>query len=392
MKTLIKNVQIVDGGKILPGSILVENRKISAVLPPDAEVDGAEIHEYPNAYASAGFIDTHTHGGGGHDFMDGTVDAFLGACRIHLEHGTTTIVPTTLSASREELIRCVSAFRAAQEQLKDEQCLHGLHMEGPYFALNQKGAQDPEYIRDPDPSEYREIVELADGAIVRWSVAPERKGAMEMGDYLVANGILPTIAHTDATYDDCVEGLKHGYTHVTHLYSCTSTITRKSGFRILGVTESAYCLDGLTVEVIADGCHLPPELLRMVVKCKGVEGVSLVTDSIRPAGLDVTTSIAGSLENGRPILIEDGVAKLPDRSAFAGSIATADRLVRTMWKIAGIPLPDTIRMMAENPAKLLRIDGTKGRLLPGKDADIVIFDENVRIQSVFFGGRKVSGD
>ncbi len=389
MKTLIKNVRIVDGGEIQSGHILVENRRISAILPLGAEIDEGIVYDFSGLYASAGFIDTHTHGGGGHDFMDGTLDAFIGACRMHLRHGTTTIIPTTLSASEAELIRSVAAFREAQAKQKNTQCLHGLHMEGPYFAMNQKGAQDPQYIRDPDPAEYRRIIDLADGAIVRWSVAPERTGAMEMGDFLTANGILPSIAHTDATYADCVEAIQHGYTHVTHLYSCTSTITRKSGFRILGVTESAYCLDELTVEVIADGCHLPPELLNMVVKCKGVDRVSLVTDSLRPAGLDVAASIAGSLENGKPCIIEDGVAKLPDRSAFAGSIATADRLVRTMWKQANVPLTDTIKMITENPAKLLKIDDLKGRLLPGKDADIVIFDENVNIQAVFYAGKKI---
>ena len=156
------------------------------------------------------------------------------------------------------------------------------------------------------------------------------------------------------------------------------------------MTESAYCLDGLTVEVIADGCHLPPELLRMIVKCKGVDKVSMVSDSLRPAGLDVKESISGSLTDGQRCIIEDGVAKLPDHSAFAGSIATADRLVRTMWKLAGVPLADTIRMMSENPARLIGVDGRKGRLLPGKDADIVLFDENVQVKAVYYMGRKVS--
>ena len=187
-----------------------------------------------------------------------------------------------------------------------------------------------------------------------------------------------------------MEALRHGYTHITHLYSCTSTITRRGGFRILGVTESAYALDGLTVEVIADGCHLPPELLRMIVKCKGVDRVIMVTDSLRPAGLDVRTAISGSREDGQVCIIEDGVAKLPDRSAFAGSIATADRLVRTMWRRAGVPLPGVIRMMCENPARLLHLEGRKGRLLSGHDADIVLFDEDVRVHGVYYAGRRVS--
>ena len=390
MQMLIRDVRIVDGGSVFAGSILAEDGIIAAILPPDARADGAETVEGGGLYASAGFIDCHTHGAGGHDFMDGTVEAFLGACRMHLSHGTTTILPTTLSASTGELVRSIAAFKEARALMAQEQCQPGMHLEGPYFAMNQKGGQDPRYIRDPDPAEYRRIVELADGAIVRWSIAPERHGAMEMGDYLTAHGIWPTIGHTDATYDDCVEALRHGYTHITHLYSCTSTITRRGGFRILGVTESAYALDGLTVEVIADGCHLPPELLRMIVKCKGVDRVIMVTDSLRPAGLDVRTAISGSREDGQVCIIEDGVAKLPDRSAFAGSIATADRLVRTMWKRAGVPLPGVIRMMCENPARLLHLEGRKGRLLSGHDADIVLFDEDVRVHGVYYAGRRVS--
>ncbi len=390
MQMLIRDVRIVDGGSVFAGNILAEDGKIAAILPPDARAEGAETVEGGGLYASAGFIDCHTHGAGGHDFMDGTVEAFLGACRMHLSHGTTTILPTTLSASTGELVRSIAAFKEARALMAQEQCQPGMHLEGPYFAMNQKGGQDPRYIRDPDPAEYRRIVELADGAIVRWSIAPERHGAMEMGDYLTAHGIWPTIGHTDATYDDCVEALRHGYTHITHLYSCTSTITRRGGFRILGVTESAYALDGLTVEVIADGCHLPPELLRMIVKCKGVDRVIMVTDSLRPAGLDVRTAISGSREDGQVCIIEDGVAKLPDRSAFAGSIATADRLVRTMWKRAGVPLPDVIRMMCENPARLLHLEGRKGRLLSGHDADIVLFDEDVRVHGVYYAGRRVS--
>lgn len=389
MKTLLQHVRVVDGGAVRPGSILMAEGKVAAVLAPDAVVEDAQTVDGRGLYASAGFIDTHTHGAGGHDFMDGTVEAFTGACRMHLRHGTTTILPTTLSASTEQLVRSVKAFQQARKDMEQEQFQPGLHLEGPYFAMNQKGGQDPRYIRDPEPAEYEKIVELADGAILRWSVAPERKGAMQMGDYLTAHSIWPTIAHTDATYADCLEAIRHGYNHVTHLYSCTSTITRKDGFRILGVTESAYLLDELTVEVIADGCHLPPELLRLVVKCKGVDRIIMVTDSLRPAGQDVKESISGSKEDGQVCIIEDGVAKLPDHSAFAGSIATTDRLVRTMWKLAGVPLPDTIRMMSENPARLLHIEARKGRLLPGLDADVVLFDEEVNVDSVYYMGKRV---
>lgn len=390
MQMLIRDVRIVDGGSVFAGSILAEDGKIAAILPPDARAEGAETVEGGGLYASAGFIDCHTHGAGGHDFMDGTVEAFLGACRMHLSHGTTTILPTTLSASTGELVRSIAAFKEARALMAQEQCQPGMHLEGPYFAMNQKGGQDPRYIRDPDPAEYRRIVELADGAIVRWSIAPERHGAMEMGDYLTAHGIWPTIGHTDATYDDCVEALRHGYTHITHLYSCTSTITRRGGFRILGVTESAYALDGLTVEVIADGCHLPPDLMQMIYRLIGPERLQLCSDSIRPAGTgEAGEVIVGSLENGVRGVIEDGVAKFLDRSAFLGSIQVGTDLVRTMYRRAGVPLPQAVRMMTENPARILRIDDRKGRLLPGYDADIILFDEDVRVRRVFYRGNPV---
>ncbi len=388
MRTLIKNAKIVDQGLISEGSILIENGKVNKVGFFEEE-KADKVFDANGLYASAGFVDSHTHGAGGFDFMDGTPEAYVTACRTHLTHGTTTILPTTLAASTPEIIRSIKAYQEAKDEIAKTQYVPGLHLEGPYFAMNQKGGQDPRYIKDPDVEEYKNIVEIAKGDIRRWSIAPERQGAMEMGDYLVANGIIPTIAHTDATYDVVVEGLKHGYHHVTHLYSCTSTITRKSGFRILGVTEAAYCLDALTAELIADGCHLPPELIKMIVKNKGVDKLSLITDSLRVAGLNVKTCRIGSGDDGRDCIIEDGVVKLPDRSAFAGSMATTDRLVRTVWKKAGIRLEDVIRMMCENPAKQMKCSDRKGTLEIGKDGDVVIFDDDVNVKAVFYMGDKV---
>ncbi len=389
MRKLIKNVKIVDGGTITPGSILIREGTVLDILVPDAVCEGAETVDGNGLYASAGFIDLHTHGAGGADFMDGTGEAFLTACRTHLAHGTTTIFPTTLAAAREETARSIEAFKAAKEALNRDQFVPGLHLEGPYLSMERRGAQDPRCVRDPDPGEYRELVENADGAVLRWTAAPERRGAMELGDYLSENGILPSIGHSGATYEEVKEAIRHGYRHITHLYNCTGSIVRKDGFKILGVTESAYCFDELTVELIADGCHVPPELIAMTVKCKGADRIALVTDSLRPAGTDALESTIGSAGRGRRIIIEDGVAKLPDRSTLAGSVATADRLVQTVWKQAGVPLYDAIRMMSENPARIMRIDGRKGRLLPGKDADIVLFDEDVQVRGVYYMGRKV---
>lgn len=386
-RTLLFNAKLILPDKVSNGWILIEDARIIDIgfdEPPKNQIN-LKI-DCQGLYASPGFIDMHTHGAGGHDFMDGTEEAFVGACRMHLSHGTTTILPTCLSATKQEIIQSIHSFIDAKKEMKDEMNLEGLHLEGPYFALNMAGGQDKRFIRDPEPSEYKEIVKEGKGNIRRWSIAPELKGALDMGDYLQSNGIMPAIAHTEATYDDVVKAMQHGYRHITHLYSCTSTITRKSGFRILGVTECAYLFDELTSEIIADGCHLPPELLRMIIKCIGVDRLSLITDSLRAAGMDVKESTSGSLSHGQKVIIEDGIAKMPDRTCFAGSIATADRLVRTIWKETGASLQDSIRMMSLNPSRILGISDTKGSLEKGKDADIVLFDENVNIKSVMYRG------
>lgn len=319
--------------------------------------------------------------------MDGTPEAFATACRTHLLHGTTTLLPTTLAATREEILRSIDSFRAAKEALAGKSLhLHGLHMEGPYLSKAQCGAIDPAYIRPPQPEEYEYFLSYGRGAIARWTLAVELDGAARFAERLLEEGILPSVGHSNATYAQVLDAFRHGVTHTTHLYSAMSTIVRRGGFRFSGVLESAFCIPEMTVEIIADGCHLPVELLEMVCRVKGVDRVALTCDSMRCAGQDVQESVLGSLENGQRVIIEDDVAKLPDRSAFAGSIATDDRLIRVMYRSAGVPLYDAVRMMTETPASIIGIAGSKGSLAAGKDADLVCFDENIDVSGVMVGG------
>lgn len=225
--------------------------------------------------------------------------------------------------------------------------------------------------------------------ILRWTIAPEIPGALELADFLRERGILPSMGHTDATYDQVKEALAHGFTHVTHLYSATSTIVRIKGYRYPGVLESAYLLDDLTVEIIADGCHLPAPLLQMVYRFIGPRRTALITDSMRGAGMPEGESILGSRKNGQRVLIEGGVALLPDRSAFAGSVATTDRLVRNMVELAGASLPDAVEMATETPARILGKSDTLGRVAPGRNADLVLFDDTVTVAMTMVGGRIV---
>jgi N-acetylglucosamine-6-phosphate deacetylase len=264
----------------------------------------------------------------------------------------------------------------------------GIHIEGPYISAEQSGAQKPEHIRCFDKKEYTEIFNAAEGNIKRWSVAPEVEGAEEFAEFAKDNNITLSIAHSNADFDTVLRAYDMGYRHVTHLYSCVSTIVRRGGFRVAGVLEAAYFIDGMNVEIIADGCHLPLSLLAYVAKFKKCENIALITDAMRAAGQDVRESFLGSREDPLPVIVEDGVAKLSDRSAFAGSVATADRLVRNMVE-CGVPLACAVKMMTSNPIRMMGLDVKKGSLLCGYDADICIFDEGINIQSVICGGKIV---
>lgn len=379
---------ITDGKIIKNGEVCFENGKILSVGERTCD-EGYNVTDFGEKYVSAGFVDIHLHGGGGSDFMDGTVEAYLTAARLHGKHGTTAMLPTTLTCPDEELYRTFETFKIAQNTPVGGSDLCGLHLEGPYFSPAQKGAQDERFLKKPTPEHYMPILEAGKGIIKRWTVAPELEGAMELGKILKENGILASMGHSDAEYTTVVEGYENGYTLLTHFYSGMSSMVRRGGFRIPGMIESGYIIDDMRVEVIADGCHLPPCILGSLYRIKGADRMCLVTDSMRGAGQTSGTTILGSLENGYEVFIEDGVAKMPDRQAFAGSIATADRLIRTVYKQAGVPIWDAVKMMTETPAKFAGLEN-KGSLSAGKDADIAVFDDDINICAVYVRGKEIT--
>lgn len=384
----IQNGKILTPYRIFEGTVIVEGSKIREVVEGNVEVAGATEIDAKGKYISPGFIDIHVHGGGGHDFMDGSEEAFLKIAETHAQYGTTGLMPTTLTSELDELYNTLELYKQANKNNTNGAQFLGMHLEGPYFAMTQRGAQDPRYIRNPDPKEYMDILSRSND-IKRWSAAPELKGAIEFGNHLRSKGILVAMAHTDAIYEEALEAFEAGFTLGTHFYSCMSGVSRRNCFRYAGVIETAYLLDEMDVEIIADGIHLPAPLLKLIYKIKGPDRIALITDSMRAAGMPPGDSILGSKHNGLKVLVEDGVAKLPDRTSFAGSVATCDRLVRTMITIADVPLLEAVKMAAQTPANILGLGSSKGSLITGKDADIVIFDDNINVSTTIVGGRVI---
>ena len=370
------------------GEICVEDGVITYAGAQKNDDCNFEVRDYSGYYISPGFIDVHQHGGGGFDYMDGTTEAFIGAATLHAKYGTTTILPTTLTCPDEELFESFVTLRKVQNTMYDGAYLYGMHLEGPYFSADQKGAQDEKYLKVPNPEHYEKVLAAADGCIVRWTAAPELPGAMELGDALKKTGVIPCMGHSGATIDIAKEARYHGYSHLTHFYSGMSTIVRIGGYRYPGLIEAGYLYDDLTVEIIADGKHLPDTLLQLVYRSKGDANTVLVTDAMRGAGQTEGKTILGSLTNGQECFIEDGVAKMPDRKAFAGSVATADRLVRNMKELAGAGICSAVRMMTETPARLFGIE-KRGVLRPGYRADLAVFDEHISVRATIVGGRTV---
>ena len=363
---------------IYDGNIYIDEGKIVSVSKEEIECE--KVIDLSDYYVSPGFIDIHTHGGGGYSFS-GSVDDIINAANFHFSHGTTTICPTISADDFGFMKKSVINVSNAMTDKRAKGTILGAHLEGPYLSDKQAGAQSPDCITDPIEEDYLPLLKEYKNAISRWTYAPERKGADKFEKALKQYGIVASAGHTDAILSDMSRAIDNGCFLVTHLYSCTSTITRDHGFRKLGVVETALLRDELCVELICDGKHLPKELIQLVYKIKGADKIALITDSLMLAG----TSEKHGFMQRTEFIIEDGVCKLVDRSAFAGSIATSDVLLNVAVKEANIPIVDAVKMLTQTPARIMNISN-KGIIEKGKDADFVVFDDDLGIQKVFANG------
>ncbi len=383
MTTQIINAKVILEDKILyDGVVAFENGKITYIGTENQKAD--KTIDAKGKYLFAGFIDSHCHGGNGYDFMDATSEEMEQIALFHLKHGTTSLYATTLTDTMDSIENSLKVYAT----IKNPITLCGVHLEGPWFSPAQCGAQDTSQMQLPTIKKMEEL-RLKYPFIKRVSVAPELDGAMDVGKYGKSYGILMSIGHTDADFDTVGTAVNNGYSLMTHFYSGMRGVVRKNAYREAGAIEAGYFYDNLFVEIIADGKHLPSSLLKLIYKLKGADRVCLITDGTRGCGLkNGEEFMLGKKIGGTLSVIEDDVAKLPDRTSFAGSVSTFDRLIRSMHNLAGATLVDISKMASKTPATLLGLTD-RGTIEVGKRADLVLMNEDLYVDSVIFKGEIV---
>lgn len=375
---LFSNARLVLPDGIHDGlELVVENGKIAEIRKRSA----AESIDLAGSYLAPGFIDLHIHGALGRDTMESSEESFRAVCDYHASGGTTSLLLTTVTAPIAEIVRVLRAVRNSAGAIRQ---IAGVHVEGPFISRERPGAQRAEFIRDPNAETAQELLNYAD-VIKVVTLAPELPGALELIDQLRAQNIIVSGGHSDASDEEAREGFKHGMRHVTHTFNAMSSAHREGVRRVAGLLEFALGEPEVLCELIADGHHVSPTLMKMLYRAKGFRGVCLVTDATAGAGLPEGTEFSLF---GRACVVSNGVCWLADRSALAGSASRMIDLVRVMVKEVNVPLSEAIAMASVNPARALGLK-TKGRLEAGTDADFVVLSPALEVLQTFLGGERI---
>lgn len=385
-RTVVRGGQLLTpAGVVQDGVVVIDDGRILLAGAADAQqVDGADtdVVDARGGWICPGFVDIHVHGGGGADTMDASFEALCAMARCHAHHGTTSFLATTVTAPHRQLLQVAAAVRAATGLWTGGAQVLGLHLEGPYVNPRRAGAQNPAHMRAPLLAELEELYEAAGGTWRLVTLAPELPGAAEAIQWLSARGVVVSIGHTDATYDEAVAGIAAGARHATHLFNAMRALHHREPGVIGAVLEHA----SVTVEVIADGEHVHPAALRLAAACKGAERTALVTDCIRARDLPDGVYKLGDLD----VLVQDGKARLAaDSGTIAGSLLTMADAVRYMVRVVGLPLSDAVAMASATPARIIGVADRKGSLEPGKDGDVVVLDEDLRVKATIVSGQVV---
>ena len=369
--------------------VVVEQGKIAAIGPPmprprrtGERVRGKEVIDLNGNYLAPGFIDLHVHGALGSDTMEASAEAFRSICDFHASGGTTSLLLTTATAPLDEIVKVLQAVRDFRSAISP---IVGVHVEGPFISKAKAGAQRTEFIQDPSPVAMRQLLEHAD-VLKRVTIAPELPGALEAIEIFHARGISVSGGHSDAWDEDARAAFDRGMRSVTHTFNCMSSARRRGVYRVAGLLEFALSEPDMSCELIADCHHVSPTLMKMLYRAKGPHRICLVTDATAGAGLPEGSQFALF---GKDCIVENGVCLLADHSALAGSAARMIDLVRKMVREVNVPLNEAIAMATENPARAIGLE-TKGRLIVGADADLVVLSPQLDVVRTFRCGEVVS--
>ena len=375
---LIKNCNIIYLDKIELGSVLIEDGKIKEINPKSIS-DNLDIIDGSGLYLSPGFIDVHIHGAGGYDTMDGTFDAINEISKTIVKHGTTSFTPTTMTVSIEDINKSMLSIKKAKDNGTDGAIVLGAHLEGPFISPKAIGAQNPNYLVEPTIENFNAMVKNAEDSVVSITIAPEIPGAKELIKILSEKGIVCSIGHTKATYEEAIDGIKCGCSHSTHLFNAMTGFTHREP----GVVGAIFDTD-ITTETISDGIHISYPSLRIAYKQKTSDKVLLVTDAMRACCMPDGMYDLG----GQDVVVKDSAARLLSGN-LAGSILTLDKAVKNVYENTDMPLYEVVRMATLNPAKHCKVSHKKGLIKEGYDADLVLFDENINIKKVIVSGKSI---
>ncbi|HHW01277.1 MAG TPA: N-acetylglucosamine-6-phosphate deacetylase [Thermoanaerobacterales bacterium] len=393
MSVLIKNARIITPYGVLEDRVVVVKEGKIVGIVKESEPDDDSFDEVIDAggrYLSPGFIDIHNHGNSGHDVMEATFEALDAMAKFHASRGVTGFLATTMTASHDEIkgaLKNVAGYIQKQEKSFGNEGVResygarllGAYLEGPYFSMAKKGAQPPEYIKNPDIGELEDLIEVSGNNIKVAAIAPELPGSTEAIQYLRSRSITVSAAHTDATYDEAMKGIECGITQVTHVFNGMRSFSHREP----GIVGAALTDERVCCEMICDGIHLHPAAMKLVAGIKGSDRVILISDAMMACGLS-----DGEYElGGQKVFVKDRAARLAD-GTLAGSTLTLDRAVYNMVHMVGVALCDAVRMVTLNPARAIGLSHKKGSIETGKDADLVIFDENINISMVMVAGRE----
>ncbi len=372
--TVITPLDIFEGA-----DILIDDGKVAAVGPGLADSDVARTIDAGGRIVAPGYIDVHTHGSAGHDTMDATREAVEGMATFFAAHGVTSFCPTTLTQAHEDIMASVCAVYECQEKpIEGGAQPLGVHLEGPYIEAGKKGAQPEEHVRNASVGDYKDLFSLGNIRLITF--APEIEQNKELIGFARSRGAAAVVGHSAATYEQMVEAVNLGINHATHTFNQMEGLHHRKPGTVGGV----LLLREIYAEFIADGVHLHPAVVDMIVRLKGPEKALLITDAISGAGMP-----DGDYElGGQKIVVKEGAVRLAD-GTLAGSALTMDQAVRNVRRFTGRPLSECIQMATLTPARSIGVADRKGSLERGKDADVVILDQDLNVASTMVMGEVV---